>query len=1285
MFEPETRYKKCEIWESCCIYQCTKHLVCAHCVHVRYLCGHNIFIINFRKGEKMKKRAKFMAMLFAALVIISTAQGEIIYVDVDATGANNGTTWADASNSLQDVLAVAQSGDEIRVAQGIYKPDVGGGNTPGDRTATFQIINGVVIKGGYAGFGEPEPNVRDIELYETVLTGDLDGNDVEVSSTRDLLYEPSRAENSYHVVTGSGTDATAILDGFTITGGNAKSYPDNIGGGMYNEYGSPTITNCTFTKNFANSEGGGMYNYESNPTVTNCTFRENFAHDGSGMYNKWWSSPLVTNCTFSMNYSNGIFNRSYSSPTLTNCTFTRNERWGVRNVVYCSPRITNCMFIANSGGMINDNYSDPLLINCAFIGNHNQGGGGGGMNNQSGTRPVLINCIFVANSSNWTGGGMDNYNGAGHGRPTLTNCIFWGNSDSSGMGESSQIYRGILTINNCCVQGWTGNWGGTGNFGDDPMFVDTYGPDKVPSTEDDNLRLLPTSPCIDAGDNSAVLPSVLTDLDGDPRIINGTVDIGAYESPKKIFLLNPKSVIVPEGQEAAFTVALSMDPLESIEVTVNCRSGDPDISIVTGGVLSFDSSNYSEPQTVTLSAAEDADYLNGETLIWISAPDFFTAGCVATEADNEPVPTVLYVDGNAGTDGDKQGRSWSDAFTELQDALRIAAKYPQAKEVRVAQGTYTPDSNSAEPNGSGDRAATFQLASGVAVKGGYAGLGTPDPNARDIDAYETILSGDLNDDDVDVNSPADLLDEPSRSENSNHVVTGHGTEATAVLDGFTIAGGYTDGGGGGMYTEDGSPTIYNCTFRGNFARDGGGAMVYMNSSSVLKNCTFINNSGGDGGGIYCYETSLILTNCTFSGNSTNGGSGPPPPPPPPPTILSGSSIFTDYVLSNNIASVDLRGSGGGIYCRSSSITLTNCTFSGNLGREGGGIRTSGSHLTLTNCTFSGNLAKYGGGINKYSGSLTLTNCILWNDTPEEIDHDRKNTVVTYSNIQGGWGGEGNINTDPLFRDGDGEDVIPGTEDDNLRLFPGSPCIDAGDLNYPYDPNEKDLDGRPRVLDGNGDGITVVDMGAYEFTSIQAEVRITPRSINLTSSSKWITCYIWLPYDYSVVDIDSNSIFLNGLIRAESVGVNEEKQVVIARFSREELLGILKTGEVELTINGWLMDGIVFEGKDVIRVMHKPDKYIQAGDPNPTDGATSVSPYTDLSWTASPTAASHDVYFGTSSTPPFIHNQTDTTFDPGTIYHETTYYWRIDEVNKWGKTTGKIWSFTTYNSPVPSPP
>ena len=200
---------------------------------------------------------------------------KIYYVDADADGANDGSSWADAYNYLQNALAVAENGDEIHVAQGIYKPDQGVGITPGDREATFQLINGVAIKGGYAGLGEPDPNARNIEVYETILSGDLSGDDIEVADPRDLLTELTRVENSYHVITGSWTDVTAVVDGFIITGGYANGSNENrYGGGMYNDSGSPTVANCTFSENSAH-HSGGMYNFGGSPTLINCTFTGN--------------------------------------------------------------------------------------------------------------------------------------------------------------------------------------------------------------------------------------------------------------------------------------------------------------------------------------------------------------------------------------------------------------------------------------------------------------------------------------------------------------------------------------------------------------------------------------------------------------------------------------------------------------------------------------------------------------------------------------------------------------------------------------------------------------------------------------------------------------------------------------------------------------------------------------------------------------------------------------------------------------------------------------------------
>jgi predicted outer membrane repeat protein len=742
---------------------------------------------------------------------------------------------------------------------------------------------------------------------------------------------------------------------------------------------------------------------------------------------------------------------------------------------------------ANRGGAIyNSNTEDArTVLNCSF--NGNTAANGGGMYNFY-CSPTVINCTFNANSASSDGdyraGGMLNWHTSS---PVVTNCVFWGNSTFDGTtDEAAQLNYGAPVVNYCCVQGWTGALGGTGNFGDDPLFVESLGADNIPGTEDDNPRLLAGSPSLDAGDNLAVPPSLLTDLDGNPRIINGTVDMGAYEGPKQGFLLSSQPVTVPESQTATFTVALATDPLETVQVTVAYHSGDPDITVQSGTLLTFNSSNYSSPQTVTLAAAEDADYLHGKALIWVSAAAFVTAALDATEVDND-VPAVLYVDADAL--GANDGTSWENAFTNLQDAISIAAEYRQVHEIRVAQGIYKPDQGANQTPG--DTGATFQLINGLTIKGGYAGFGKPDPNARSIELYETILSGDLNSDDIQLTNPADMFwSEPSRSDNSEFVVTGSDTDANAVLDGFTVTAGYSGQLGGGMCNEDGSPTVTNCTFTWNFAEWGGG-MGNWNSSPQIISCKFESNAAAGGGGIDNVENSNpILINCTFS---SNFGS------------WMGGGMVNGYA-----------GFGG-----SANPVLINCIFSGNSTyRYGGGMYNEGSSPTIANCTFNDNSAERGGAIYSYRGSNpTLTNCILYGDTGmwgREIyvafysESQPATTTVNYSNVQDSnvqerpagvyietgstlnWG-VGNIDIDPCF-------VEPGywadANDPNIVVEPNDPnsiwvdgdyhlksegwrwdtqrkvwkwddvtsrCIDAGNpgsplgeelLSVPYDPNNE---------------------------------------------------------------------------------------------------------------------------------------------------------------------------------------------------------------------------------------
>jgi predicted outer membrane repeat protein len=892
-------------------------------------------------------------------------EAKIIFVDCNAVGASNGTSWTDAYNYLQDALALAVGGCEIRVASGTYKPDNGAGQTPGDREATFQLIDGVVLYGGYAGVNEPDPNARDVELYETVLSGDLASNDGPEFA--------NNGENSYHVVTGSGTDGTAVLDGFTVTAGNADgSYPDNCGGGMYTSFGSPRVTNCAFSGNSASAGwlcgGGGMANeFNSNPTLDNCSFNGNTVistdelSGGGGMFNYGNSNPLLTHCTFSENTvisiyewtgGGGMYNYS-SSPPVTNCTFgenSANNGGGIVNV-YSSPTVTSCMFIGNfvfyaGGGLVNFIDSSPTVTDCMFI--RNSAAFGGGMTNDGQNIeccPKLINCAFSGNFAQFNGGGVHNYI---NGKPTLTNCTFsgnraldhggaihseyksdamlancilWGNEAPKGpqiaMRQNPDANASNVTVSYSDVQGGraevylegscTLDWNDHNNITSDPLFLDPDGLDNEMGTEDDNLRLLFNSPCIDAGDNTAdtdantpgVQPLPLIDLDGDPRFAddpnvvdtgNGTppiVDMGAYEGAKGtiLFVLSANSVTIPEGQTATFEVTLGMDPQETVEVTVARQSGDPNITVQSGALLTFNSSDYYLPQTVTLAADEDADYLHGTAVISVTVAGVVSTYLTAIEGDNEDAPPILFVDLQAS--GANDGNSWTDAFRDLQEALNIARYAPDVEQIWVATGTYTP----AAPLG--DRTATFELINGVAIYGGFPS-GGGEWEDRDPNTNETILSGDLNG-----NDQADA----NNDDNSYHVVTGSGTDGTAVIDGFTITAGNATGpathnSGGGMYNEFGSPSVTSCEFRGNSAGFSGGMYNYS-GSPIVTSCTFHGNSADAwGGGMYNYLSSATLSDCIFSGNSAGG--------------------FIDRY-------------GGAMCCSSSNITLTDVTFaSGNI-------------------------------------------------------------------------------------------------------------------------------------------------------------------------------------------------------------------------------------------------------------------------------------------------------------------------------------------------------------------
>ncbi|MHC4744859.1 MAG: right-handed parallel beta-helix repeat-containing protein, partial [Planctomycetota bacterium] len=340
-----------------------------------------------------------ISVLAAVLTVAGIASAKVVYVDADASGANDGTSWEDAYLYLQDALMFSAGGDEIRVAQGIYRPDdfVLSRRPNMGREETFRLAKGMTLLGGYAGFGEPYPDARNVRDYETILSGDLSGNDGPGFTNYD--------ENSYHVVAAGSSDEATVLDGFTITGGNAngpETYQTRGGGIKLNPDVRVTIRNCTIIRNRARYCGGGMLSVG-------------------------WSSccSTISNCRFISNRSDleggGLFLTAESLPNITNCIFAGNS--------------------AVTGGAIYNYEAYARIVNCTFTGNRASDEGGG---------------VFELD-----------------GISRFENCILWANSDKDGADESAQITWGNpMHVDYCCIQGWTGVLGGTGNIDVDPCFAD---------------------------------------------------------------------------------------------------------------------------------------------------------------------------------------------------------------------------------------------------------------------------------------------------------------------------------------------------------------------------------------------------------------------------------------------------------------------------------------------------------------------------------------------------------------------------------------------------------------------------------------------------------------------------------------------------------------------------------------------------------------------------------------------------------------------------------------------
>lgn len=506
---------------------------------------------------------------------------------------------------------------------------------------------------------------------------------------------------------------------------------------------------------------------------------------------------------------------------------------------------------------------------------------------------------------------------------------------------------------------------------------------------------------------------------------------------------------LPDGRNILFGTdslnSYASDGYVAFGIDPDCLGIDPDCHYWNSGVeFKIYTSAIPEPATLFLLAPNGGEVLTGGSLspiTWSSAgsiSDVLIEYSINNGSTWTPIDTVS----NTGS------YNWlvpavnsNQCLVRISDASNSSisdtsdAIFTINNSTRLVPGEYPTIQAAIDASVNGDTV--------IVAPGTYTGTGN-----RDIDFNGkaiTVRSADPNDPNV---VAATVIDCQSAGRG---FYFHSGEDANSVLKGLTITNGYGVY-GGAILCDNSSPFLTDCVFNGNSAEIIGCISMIGGGNLTVINCTFSGNSTSCiymvGGG------NLSVTNCVFSGNMGDA-------------MCFGRNIKA--VVINCV--FDSAGGGSAMYIwEYSQVVLTNCTFSRN------GIYIEGNcSLMVTNCIFW-NLSS----LIIDSTSLTVINSIFGNSSRIiNIGGPRPN--VKYSDIQGGWSGEGNIDTDPCF-------VNPGNND--FHLLPDSPCIDAGDQNYVVGPNETDLDGNPRVIGGR------IDMGAYEFNGGQlSDLIVTSEGIN----------------------------------------------------------------------------------------------------------------------------------------------------------------------------------------------
>ncbi|GEM_PF-2953816 len=561
----------------------------------------------------------------------------------------------------------------------------------------------------------------------------------------------------------------------------------------------------------------------------------------------------------------------------------------------------------------NDN-ARLTIKNCSFINNR---GFIGAIHNLS-SNPLIENCLFKGNYAHESGGAIHNSSSL----PRLLNCIFVSNAAKK-YGGAIDNYQSNAEVINCT---FNSNHSGEGGF--------------------------------IVGETVSAGGGAINNHTSNPKIRNTIIWGNTETSGVNNFR---RSILNRFGSTPEYANCILQDQ----DYNVN---GSPQYTDI-GGTLSLDPGFVNAPSNLRLVSCNSPAFDAGDATLFpnvATATDF--AGTPRKLGENIDIGayeyqgvsfTILYV--KADATGNNTGTSWTNAFTDLQDALILASQCTNFKQIWVAKGTYYPTTSK-------DRTISFSISDGIEIYGGFVGNEPPTYNLsnRAIQNNETILSGDIGIQEDD-------------SDNSSQIITAANVGVTTIIDGFTIS----DAINTAWKNTNASPIIKNCSFKANKNKTGSaGAILNINSNPVFENCSFISNEAkaGSGGAIGNSSSDPKLVNCLFTGNTASADGG-----------------AIDNYLSNP--------------------EIINCTFSKNVAtNKGGAIKNFTGSPQIINTIIWGNTAANGNSITNQAGATPIYRYSL-------IEEVEAGPTINGKTINGNLDGS-NPDNDPLFEGPDDFNLDP---------------------------------------------------------------------------------------------------------------------------------------------------------------------------------------------------------------------------------------------------------------------